>query len=498
MTLTLESQSMTTLPDAKLFIDGQLRDAEGGKTFDVISPWTGEPTGKAADASAADVDAAIAAARRAFDQGDWASNPALRFELVSKLYDLFDANRERLSDLARNEAGAAIGAVGRAHVDMALDGWRDYLKVFPQVQWEKDYGGREAFGFVTQRKAVYEPVGVVGAITPWNVPLYVNVGKVVAALLAGCTVILKPAPNTPGMGAIFGEFAAQVGFPAGVINVVFGSDPALAGEMLVTDPRVDLISFTGSTGVGKRIMEQGAATLKRVFLELGGKSAKIVLDDAENFAMECATAMLVFHAGQGCAVQSRLLVPKSRYEEAKAVLKHAYASFGDNWGDFDSPAQIMGPVVSKRQQERVLSYIEIGLAEGATLIAGGKARPDKGGGYFIEPTCFADVTNDMRIAQEEIFGPVLVVIPFEDDEDAIRIANASDYGLGGGVASANFERAMHVARRVRTGTMSVNGGMSIAGDIPFGGYKASGIGREWGVEGIEEYLETKLIAWRAA
>ena len=339
---------------------------------------------------------------------------------------------------------------------------------------------------------------MVGAITPWNVPLYVNVGKVVAALLAGCTVILKPAPNTPGMGAIFGEFAAEAGFPKGVLNVVFGSDPALAGEMLVTDPRVDLISFTGSTGVGKRIMEQGAATLKRVFLELGGKSAKIVLEDAENFAMECATAMLVFHAGQGCAVQSRLLVPRSRYEEAKAVLKHAYASFGDNWGDFDSPTQIMGPVVSQRQHERVLSYVQLGLDEGATLIAGGKARPDKGGGFFIEPTCFADVTNDMRIAQEEIFGPVLVVIPFEDDEDAIRIANDSDYGLGGGVASGNLERAMHVARRVRTGTMSVNGGMSIAGDIPFGGYKASGIGREWGVEGIEEYLETKLIAWRAA
>ena len=489
---------MPQLPDARLFIDGQLRDATGGKTFDVISPWTGAPTGKAADASAADVEAAIAAARHAFDESDWATNPALRFELVSKLYDLFDANRERLSDLARNEAGAALGAVGRAHVDMALDGWKDYLKVFPQVQWEKDYGGREAYGFVSQRKAVYEPVGVVGAITPWNVPLYVNVGKVVAALLAGCTVILKPAPNTPGMGAIFGELAAQAGFPAGVLNVVFGSDPVLAGEMLVTDPRVDLISFTGSTGVGKRIMEQGAATLKRVFLELGGKSAKIVLDDAENFAMECASAMLVFHAGQGCAVQSRLLVPKSRYEEAKAVLKHSYANFGENWGEFDSPGQVMGPVVSKRQQERVMSYIQLGLDEGATLIAGGKARPDKGGGYFIEPTCFADVTNDMRIAQEEIFGPVLVVIPFEDDEDAIRIANASDYGLGGGVSSSNFERAMQVARRVRTGTMSVNGGMSIAGDIPFGGYKASGIGREWGVEGIEEYLETKLIAWRAA
>ena len=488
---------MLLLPEAKLFIDGQLRAAEGGKTFDVIGPWTGEPVGHAADASAADIDAAIAAARKAFDETEWSTDHQRRFDLVSKLYDLFDANRDRLSDLARNEAGAAIGAVGRAHVDMALDGWRDYLEAFPQLKWEKAYPPRESFGFISQRKAVYESIGVVGAITPWNVPLYVNVGKVVAALLAGCTVILKPAPNTPGMGAIFGELAAEAGFPAGVINVVFGSDPALAGEMLVKDPRVDLISFTGSTGVGKRIMEQGAATLKRVFLELGGKSAKIVLDDAENFAMECATTMLVFHAGQGCAVQSRLLVPRSRYEEAKAVLKHAYGSFGDNWGGYDNPGHIMGPVVSKRQQERVLSYIEIGQAEGATLLAGGRARPDKGPGYFIEPTCFVDVSNDMRIAQEEIFGPVLVVIPFEDDADAVRIANESDYGLGGGVASASLDRAMAVARKVRTGTMSVNGGMSISGDIPFGGYKASGIGREWGLEGIEEYLETKLIAWRA-
>jgi aldehyde dehydrogenase (NAD+) len=487
---------MTSLPDARLFIGGQLRNAKGGRTFDIIGPWTGAPVGRAADASVQDIEDAIAAARRAFDDTDWPTNVDLRVSLVQKLYDLFDANRDRLSDLARHEAGAAMGAVGRAHVDMAMDGWKDYLAVFPQVQWQKSYGERSGYGMMHERIAVYEPVGVVGAITPWNVPLYVNVGKVVAALLAGCTVILKPAPNTPGMGAIFGELAAQAGFPPGVINVVFGEDAALAGEMLVKDPRVDLISFTGSTGVGKRIMEQGAATLKRVFLELGGKSAKIVLEDSENFAMDVATTMLVFHAGQGCAVHSRLLVPQSRYEEAKAILKAAYANFGDNWGDFDNPGQIMGPVISRRQMERVLSYIALGEEEGATLLAGGKARPDKGGGFFIEPTCFVDVDNSMRIAQEEIFGPVLVVIPFQDDDDAVRIANESSYGLSGGVASGSLDRAMAVARRVRTGSVSVNGGMCIAGDLPFGGYKSSGIGREWGLEGIEEYLETKLIAWR--
>jgi aldehyde dehydrogenase (NAD+) len=489
---------MVKLPDAKLFIDGKLCDASGGRTYDVIGPWTGEPVGKAADASAEDVDRAIAAARRAFDETDWPTNKDKRVELVKKYRELFEKNRTRLGELAMHEAGAAQGAVGRAHVDMALDGWDDYLRVFPQVSWEKDYGTRDTWGMTHKRIAVHEPIGVVGAITPWNVPLYVNIGKVVAALLAGCTVILKPAPNTPGMGAIFGELAAEAGFPAGVINVVFGEDPALAGEMLVTDPRVDLISFTGSTGVGKRIMEQGAKTLKRVFLELGGKSAKIVLDDAPNFAQEVAQTMLVFHAGQGCAVQSRLLVPESRYEEAKQILKHAYTAYGDNWGDPENPQHIMGPVISKRQQERVMSYIELGQKEGATLLHGGKSRTDKGGGFFIEPTVFVDVTNDMRIAQEEIFGPVLVVIPFKDDDDAIRIANESDYGLSGGVSSADHERAMNVARRVRTGSMSVNNGMCIAGDIPFGGYKASGMGREWGVEGIEEFLETKLIAYTVA
>ncbi|MCB2072679.1 MAG: aldehyde dehydrogenase family protein [Novosphingobium sp.] len=488
---------MTTLPDAKLYIDGKLRDATGGRSYDLISPWTGEPVGKAADATKEDVEEAITAARRAFDETNWSSpeNRQTRFELVKKLRELFQENYDRLGDLAVHEAGAARGAVDRAHVAMALDGWDDYLDVFKNVEWEKDYGEKNAFGAMHKRIAVREPVGVVAAITPWNVPLYVNIGKVVAALLAGCTVILKPAPDTPGAGAVFGELAEKAGFPKGVLNVVFGKDPAEAGEMLVQDPRVDLVSFTGSTAVGKHIMEEGGKTLKRVFLELGGKSAKIVLDDAPDFAMECAMTMLVFHAGQGCAVQSRLLVPKSRYEEAKAILKGAYGQFGDNWGDIDNPEHIMGPVISKKQMDRVMSYIELGKEEGATLLHGGNARPDKGGGFFIEPTVFVDVTNDMRIAQEEIFGPVLVVIPFEDDEDAIRIANESNYGLSGGVSSGDFDRAMNVARRVRTGSMSVNGGMCIAGDIPFGGYKASGIGREWGVEGIEEYTEIKMLAW---
>ena len=489
---------MAILPKALLYVDGVLRDAEGGRTFDNIGPWTGEVVGQAADATPADVEAAIVAARRAFDETDWSTNRNKRFALVQKLYDLFVANSARLVDIARHEAGAAMVPVRRAQVDNALNSWRDLMEVFPDVEWEKDRGTKETFGFTTHRISVREPVGVAAAITPWNFPIYVNAEKVVSALLAGCTVILKPAPDTPLAGSIFGELAAEAGFPPGVLNVITAKDPAEAGEMLITDPRVDLVTFTGSTAIGKHIMRQGAETMKRVFLELGGKSVKIVCDDAPNFAQEVAQTMLVFHAGQGCAVQSRLLVPKSRYAEAVEILRHAYAAFEDKWGHFDEPTCAMGPVVSKKQMERVKAYIDLGVEEGATLIAGGKLRPDKGPGWFIEPTCFVDVTNDMRIAQEEIFGPVLVVIAFDDDEDAIRIANDSPYGLSGGVVSASLERGMGIARRVRTGTISVNGGAPINGDLPFGGYKQSGVGRAWGVEGIEEYLEIKTIGYRAS
>ena len=486
-----------TLPEARLYIDGALRDAAGNRTYDNIGPWTGEVIGKAADASAQDVSDAIAAARRAFDTTDWSLDHARRLSLMHKYRELLQANRATLVQIARIEAGAALGAAARAQVDGALNGMDGLLESFARLVWEEDRGVRNEYGFDTKRLVTHEAVGVVGAITPWNVPLYVNIGKVVAALLAGCTVVLKPAPDTPLMGAYMGELAAQAGFPPGVFNVVTSADPAMAGELLTKDPRVDLISFTGSTAVGKKIMENGASTLKRVFLELGGKSAYIVLDDAPNFPMVVAQSMVVFHAGQGCAYPTRLLVPKSRYMEAVKVLEMAYAGFAEKWGNFDEPSCIMGPLISKRQLERVRNYVEIGQSEGARLLAGGRLRTDKGSGFFIEPTCFVDVRNDMRIAQEEIFGPVLVVIPYEDEEDAIRIANDSIYGLGGAVFGST-ERALRVARRIRAGALSVNGGMSITGDLPFGGYKHSGMGREWGLEGIQEFLETKAIGIRAS
>jgi aldehyde dehydrogenase (NAD+) len=488
---------MENLPDARLLIDGKLRAAAGNRTYDNICPWTGEVIGKAADASADDVNEAIAAARRAFDHTDWPQKHEERYALMKKYRELLFANRDKLVQIVRLEAGAAIGAAFRAQVDRALSGMDDVLACFPSVKWEEDRGRRNEMGFDTDRLVVHEPLGVVGAISPWNVPLYVNVGKVIPALLAGCTVVLKPAPDTPSTSAFMGELAVQAGFPPGVFNVITSADPAMAGEMLVSDPRVDVISFTGSTAVGKRIMEHGAATLKRVFLELGGKSANIILDDAPDFAMAVMQSMVIFHAGQGCAICTRLLVPRSRYAEAVKALEMAYAGFASKWGDFDDPTQVMGPVISARQRDRVMSYIELGQKEGARLLAGGKARTDKGGGFFIEPTCFVDVRNDMRIAQEEIFGPVLVVIPYEDDDDAVRIANESDYALGGSVISGDKARAMRLARRMRAGAVSVNGGLSITGDLPFGGFKCSGFGREWGREGIEEFLDSKVIAVRA-
>jgi aldehyde dehydrogenase (NAD+) len=485
---------MVMLPKGRLLIDGELRDAAGGATYEDIGPWTGDVVGLAADAGPEDVEAAIAAARRAFDTTDWSVSHQQRRDVLVEFRDLLAANRDWLVDIARHEVGSALGAVKTAQVDGAIESMSGLFPMFDQIRWEEDRGRATAYGRESSRLVVHEAVGVAAAITPWNVPLYVNLAKVASALFAGCTVVLKPAPETPLMGAVLGELAVRAGFPPGVFNVVTSGSRATVGEMLVTDPRVDLVTFTGSTAVGKQIMEKAAPTLKRIFLELGGKSANVILDDATDFAMSVMRSIVCFHAGQGCAISTRLLVPRSRYDEAVASLERAYGGYSRIWGRFEDPANIMGPVISRRQLDRVMGYIALGKAEGARLLAGGNARTDMGSGFFVEPTCFVEVSNDMRIAREEIFGPVLVVIPFDDDEDAIRIANDSEYGLGGMVTSGSIERALGVARRIRTGSIAVNGGMSIAADLPFGGYKSSGIGREWGREGIEEYLETKAIA----
>jgi aldehyde dehydrogenase (NAD+) len=375
------------------------------------------------------------------------------------------------------------------HVDEPIEGLAYWAEKAASYPYEQAMSEVPFLGQPQRRLLRREPVGVVGAITPWNVPLYLNIAKIGPALASGCTVVLKPAPDTPWSATHLGKLAQQTDLPPGVLNIVASSDHGL-GEMLSTDPRVDLVTFTGSTATGRRVMERASATVKKVFLELGGKSANVVLDDADFARVLPTAAMTCVHGGQGCAITTRLLLPRSRYDEGVAIVKAAFE--GWRYGDPTDPSVLQGPQISRRQQERVLSYIEKGKQEGARCLVGGKKadRP----GFFVEPTLFVDVDPASTLAQEEIFGPVLVVIPHDGDDDAVRIANQSIYGLSGAVHSASEERALAVARRVRTGTISVNGGQWFHVDSPFGGYKQSGVGRENGLAGFEEYLETKVIA----
>jgi aldehyde dehydrogenase (NAD+) len=482
-------------PESRLLIDGKLVGTSGGRVYANTAPATEQVIGHVADATPEDMDQAIAAARRAFDATDWSTNHAFRLHCLTQLRDGLLAAQDELRAMISAETGAPLGICGAGgpQCDVPI-GFIDYtLEQLPQYQWSRDLGIAEPLGQKSRRLVEKEAIGVVGCITPWNVPLQINLAKCIPALAAGCTVVLKPAPDTPWSATMLGRIVAEhTDIPPGVFNVVTASDPRLLGEQLVSDPRVDMISFTGSTAVGKRIMALASETVKKVFLELGGKSANIMLDDADLSQSLLSCLAVCFHAGQGCAIHTRLLVPRSRQAEVEALLP-TYFGFIE-YGDPASESQIMGPVVNARQRDRVLAYIEQGKAEGARLLLGGgrPARLDKG--YYIEPTVFVDVTNDMTIAREEIFGPVLAVIAYDDEEDAIRIANDSDYGLSAGVWSASEERALGVARRLRAGTVTVNGGNYYAADAPFGGYKQSGIGREMGREGFEEYLETKTIA----
>ncbi|HEY3699453.1 MAG TPA: aldehyde dehydrogenase family protein [Spongiibacteraceae bacterium] len=483
--------------EGRMYIDGKLCEARSGKRYDNINPATEQVVGRVADAGVEDAEAAIAAARRAFDESEWSTNIALRLKCLTQLRDGLREVMPQLREQIVQEVGApmaitANGPQGDGPVGI-IDYYIDFLKDF---RWERELPVTRNMGVASARKVLKEPIGVVAAITPWNFPFQINLAKLAPALAAGCTTILKPAPDTPWCGTIIGKVAAEhTDIPPGVLNVVTSLDPVAIGELLTSDSRIDSISFTGSTPVGRRIMQNAAATVKKVFLELGGKSANIILDDAD-FPTALQSGLAVcYHAGQGCALPTRMLLPKSRYAEGVEILKamFPYIAYGDPYGE----GQIMGPLISKKQQQRVLEYIEIGKQEGATVAFGGKRPAQLARGYYVEPTLFVNVDNSMRIAREEIFGPVLVVIPFDDDEDAIRIANDSIFGLSGSVFSASSERAWHVARRIRSGTLNINGANFFAPDSPFGGYKQSGVGREMGAEGFEEYLQTKTVAYPA-
>jgi aldehyde dehydrogenase (NAD+) len=484
--------------EQKMMIDGKLVDGEAG-TFSNINPATEEVIGEVADASKADMHRAIDAARRAFDETDWATNKELRKRCLLQLHEALQEEKEELREELILEAGSPRAITFGPQLDSPLeDALKFPIRLIDEYCWETDLGDAlvSVTGQNTSRKVCREPAGVVGAIVPWNFPFEVTIHKLGQALGAGNTMVLKPAPNTPYNATRIGRLIAeQTDIPPGVVNVVTASDH-FVGEELTLSPKVDLISFTGSTVVGKRIMEKGAATMKRLFLELGGKSATIVLEDAD-LGMACAIGIApCMHAGQGCANPTRLLLPRSKYDEGVAMLKAMYDAVMP--GDPQDPATLCGPVISDKQRQRVLGYIRKGIDEGATCLVGGPdASTGFDKGYFVRPTLFTDVDNSMTIAQEEIFGPVLAVIPFGDEEDAIRIANDSVYGLAGNVMSGSVEHSIAVARRIRAGFMGINGTAAYGADSPFGGYKASGVGRQNGVGGFDQYTEVKTMGYPA-
>jgi betaine-aldehyde dehydrogenase len=469
----------------KLFIGGDWVAPAGTGTIDVISPHTEEVVGRVPDGTAEDVDRAVAAAREAFDHGPW---PRLTFAeraaAIGRLAEIYDARQAEMAALITEEMGSPITFSTLAQAPQPLSMLQYYAEYGATFEQEEQRPG--LFGPVTVRR---EPVGVVAAVVPWNVPQFVTMTKVAPALLAGCTIVLKPAPETPLDAYLLAEMAQEAGIPPGVLNIVAAGREV--GEHLVSHRGVDKVAFTGSTAAGRRIGAICGEQLKRVSLELGGKSAAIFLDDAD---LQASMGMLAIAAlmnnGQACVAQTRILASRNRYEEVVEAVAAMVTS--QPVGDPADPATGIGPLVAKRQQERVEGYIKIGMDEGAKVVVGGLDRPHDRG-WYVAPTVFAGVSNDMRIAREEIFGPVLAVIPYEDEADAVRIANDSDYGLAGTVWTADTEHGMDVARQVRTGTYGVNCYM-LESNTPFGGYKASGIGRELGPEGLGGYLEYKSIA----
>ncbi|MFI7443539.1 aldehyde dehydrogenase [Nonomuraea indica] len=468
-----------------LYIGGEWVAPAGTGTIDVVSPHTEQVVGRVPDGTAADMDRAVAAAREAFDRGPWPRMTfAERAAVIGRLAELYAARQEEMAALITEEMGSPITFSQLAQAPQPLGMLQYYAELGKTFQQEEQRPG--LFGPTTVRR---EPVGVVAAIVPWNVPQFVAMTKIAPALLAGCAIVLKPAPETPLDAYLLGEMAQEAGIPAGVLNIVPAGREA--GEHLVSHPGVDKVAFTGSTAAGRRIAAICGEQLKRVSLELGGKSAAIVLDDADlASSMGMLALASLMNNGQACVAQTRILASRNRYDEVVEAVAAMVTS--QPVGDPADPATGIGPLVARRQQERVEGYIRIGMEEGAKVVVGGLDRPYEQG-WYVAPTVFAGVSNDMRIAREEIFGPVLAVIPYDDEADAVRIANDSDYGLAGTVWTADADHGMEVARQVRAGTYGVNCFM-LESNAPFGGYKASGIGRELGPEGLNGYLEYKSIA----
>jgi aldehyde dehydrogenase (NAD+) len=481
-------------PETRLFIDGRLRDSSTGKTVDNVNPANEELLGVATDASAEDMDEAIAAARTAFDTTDWSTNHDFRQHCLEQLHDALQEEKEDMRAELIAEVGATVGMTYIAQLEWPLaDAIRYPAELISTFQWERMLAQDAKMGVPYNRVVVKEPMGVVAAITPWNFPFEIISNKMGQILATGNTMVLKPAIETPWSALRWGRIIAEkTDIPAGVVNIVPTSNNDIA-QLLATDSRTDMVSFTGSTAVGRLIQRLSGDTMKRNMLELGGKSAYLILDDADmNMALPgCLGALM--HSGQGCALATRMLVPRSHYDEAVEV---ATATFGAlSVGDPADPNTFCGPLVSAKQRDRVLNYIERAKADGGRITVGGGVPDGLDRGYFVAPTVVADVAPDHTIFQEEVFGPVLSITPYDGGDDgAVELANNSTYGLAGGIHGSN-ERAMAVARRIRTGSLMINSGMYYGADAPFGGYKMSGIGRQNGIEGFEQHLQTKTIGY---
>ena len=486
-----QSDSGILAGETRMLIDGRLQHSADGTLFDVIHPASEQVVGQAADGTVADMDSAIGAARRAFDQTSWSRDVEFRHRCLMQLHQALDRHRERLRRIVVTEVGCPISLTGSQIEDPIAEvkHWADYGRDFDYLV---DTGVHQAVIGTARRTLQFDPVGVVGAITPWNVPFYLNVAESVPALMAGNTVVLKPAQLTPWSGTELGRIVVEeTDFPAGVFNVVT-SNANEVGAALSADPRVDMITFTGSTATGRTILAAAAPTVKKTMMELGGKSAHIVLDDA-NLAqcLPMAAMIACVMSGQACIMASRILLPRSRYDEGVEILKAAMEAtpVGDPW----NPGVLQGPQISGQQRHKVLDLIRSGIDSGARLITGGGIPEDLPVGYYTQPTLLTDVDPNSRVAQEEIFGPVLTVFPYDTDDEAVNIANNSIYGLSGEVTGSDDDRAFAIAQRLRTGNVTVNGRSHFGITSPFGGTKQSGLGRRNGDEGFREYFEIKTI-----
>jgi acyl-CoA reductase-like NAD-dependent aldehyde dehydrogenase len=465
----------------KIFIGGEWVEPSGADPIEVVNPTTEEVMGTIPGCSPVDVDRAVAAARDAFD--GWAQTPREeRARCLAAIAEGLQSRAEEITATITQELGMPLKLSGIIQVGLPTSQFASMPKLMEEVAWEEEIGNS---------RVLREPIGVLGAITPWNYPLNQIAAKVAPALAAGCTVVLKPSEVTPLNAFLLAEVIEAAGLPAGVFNLVTGVGPVV-GEAIAAHPDVDMVSFTGSTRAGRRVSELAAATVKPVAMELGGKSPNVILDDADlERAVPDGVAKCFLNSGQTCSALTRMLVPRQRLAEAEELARAAAETFAP--GDPFESSTRLGPLVSEVQRERVRGYIAKGVEEGARLITGG-AEPPEGleRGFFVRPTVFSEVEPEMTIGQEEIFGPVLAIQPYEGEEDAVRIANSTDYGLAGGVWSGDSDRAIAVARRIRTGQIEINGG-AFNPLAPFGGYGQSGHGRENGRYGIEELLQVKSL-----